>query len=92
MLKSILIFLLIISLKSSAADIQGQQLNLATDTKGIIRMVYGEGGKIYCMTSNNNGTTFSKPALVGQITGMHLGHTRGAANCFFQKLQYDHGH
>ena len=40
-------------------------------------MVYGELEKIYCITSNNNGTTFSKPALVGQIRGMHLGHTRG---------------
>jgi len=79
MYKSILIFFLIMSLKSSAiaADIKGQHPNIAIDAKGIIRMVYGEGEKIYCITSNNNGVTFSKPVRVGEITGMHLGHTRG---------------
>lgn len=40
-------------------------------------MVYGEGEKIFCMTSTNNGRAFSKPVEVGQLTGMHLGHTRG---------------
>ena len=40
-------------------------------------MVYGEGEKIYCMTSSNNGATFSEPEMVGQIKEMHLGHTRG---------------
>ncbi|MBC7744616.1 MAG: hypothetical protein H7096_05890, partial [Flavobacterium sp.] len=32
---------------------------------------------IFCITSKNNGTTFSEPELVGQIVGMHLGNTRG---------------
>lgn len=40
-------------------------------------MVYGEGERIFCMTSANNGLTFSEPVMVGQIKEMHLGHTRG---------------
>ena len=79
MYKSILIFIFIISLKfnSVAADIAGQQPNVAIDNKGVIRMVYGESDKIFCITSDNNGVTFSKPEFVGKISGMHLGHTRG---------------
>lgn len=79
MSKSILIFFLILpwKLNSVAADIAGQQPNIAIDGKGVIRMVYGEGEKIFVITSVNNGSTFSKPDQVGQITGMHLGHTRG---------------
>jgi len=57
--------------------ITGQQPNLAIDTKGIIRMVYGDGEKIYCVTSSDNGANFSKPLLVASLAGMHLGNTRG---------------
>jgi hypothetical protein len=57
--------------------ISGQQPNLAIDTKGTIRMVYGEGEKIYCVTSSDNGNTFSKSVLVATLPGMHLGHSRG---------------
>ena len=77
MFKSILIFFLILSFKSNAADIPGQQPNIAIDTKGVVRMVYGDEEKIYCITSHNSGITFSKPIQVGELTGMHLGHTRG---------------
>lgn len=77
MLRLILSLLLIIPFELTAADIQGQQPNVAIDTKGTIRLAYGKGEKIYCITSANNGATFSNPVLVGQITGMHLGHTRG---------------
>lgn len=77
-LKSIIIFLLIIPFKfDSGSDIKGQQPNVAIDMKGVIRMVYGEEESIYYLTSTDNGRTFSKPVLVGQLTGMHLGHTRG---------------
>lgn len=55
----------------------GQEPNLAVDTKGTIRMVYGLGEKIYCVTSSDNGNTFSEPVLVATLPGMHLGHTRG---------------
>lgn len=55
----------------------GEQPNAAIDSKGVIRMVYGDGEKIYCITSADNGGSFSKPVLVGTVAGMHLGHTRG---------------
>ena len=71
------LFLLCVGRFSSGADIPGQQPNIAIDTRGVIRMVYGNGEKIYCMTSSNNGIDFSKPVLVGEIKGMHLGHSRG---------------
>ncbi len=77
MLKFLLVFFLIIPFKTEAADIRGQQPNIGIDTKGVVRMVYGDGEKIYCITSGNNGNNFSDPVLVGEIRGMHLGHTRG---------------
>lgn len=59
------------------APVKGQQPNMAMDKNGIIRMVYGEGNKIYCMTSSNNGSVFSAAVLVAELPEMHLGHTRG---------------
>lgn len=61
----------------SESAIQGQQPNLSVDTKGIIRMVYGNGDKIYCITSLNKGNSFSAPVLVAELPQMHLGYTRG---------------
>ena len=61
----------------SESPIQGQQPNMAVDSKGIIRMVYGNGDKIYFMTSSNNGSDFSAPVLVAELPKMHLGSTRG---------------
>ena len=40
-------------------------------------MVFGEEDQIFCVSSTNNGNTFTKPVLVGKVTGMHLGMTRG---------------
>lgn len=77
MLRSFLLLFLILPIASQAAEIRGQQPNIGIDTKGIIRMVYGDGEKIYCITSANNGSSFSNPVLVGQIDDIHLGHTRG---------------
>ncbi|MDP3468596.1 MAG: hypothetical protein Q8S11_09705 [Daejeonella sp.] len=57
--------------------IQGQQPNLSIDTKGVIRVTYGNGEKIYCLTSTNNGISFSSAVLVAELPGMHLGNTRG---------------
>ncbi|MEJ7695014.1 hypothetical protein [Daejeonella sp.] len=74
---TLLLFLLIASLKVNAADIPGQQPNAAIDTRGIVRIAYGSGEKIFCITSADNGSNFSKPVLVGEVKGMHLGHTRG---------------
>ncbi|HEY0652643.1 MAG TPA: hypothetical protein VGD65_05925 [Chryseosolibacter sp.] len=55
----------------------GQQPQLTVDSKGKIRLVYGESDKIYFSTSNDNGKTFSSPQLVAQVSEMHLGMTRG---------------
>ncbi|KQB99913.1 hypothetical protein [Pedobacter sp. Hv1] len=57
--------------------ITGQQPNIAIDTKGTVRMVYGDGENIYCITLTDNGAKFSKPVFVASLTGMHLGNTRG---------------
>jgi hypothetical protein len=77
MLKFFLLFFLVITFAAEAAEIRGQQPNVGIDTKGIIRMVYGDEEIIYCITSSNNGSNFSNPVLVGELKGMHLGHTRG---------------
>lgn len=77
MLRLIIFFFVIFPIEIKAAGISGQQPNVGIDTKGVIRMVYGDGEKIYCLTSTNNGAGFSDPVLVGEIRGMHLGHTRG---------------
>ncbi len=61
----------------SESVIQGQQPNMAVDTKGIIRMVYGNGEKIYCMTSSDKGLSFSAAVMVAELPEMHLGSTRG---------------
>ena len=57
--------------------IEGQQPNLSIDNTGIIRMVYGNQDKIYCITSSDNGLNFSSPVLVAELPKMHLGITRG---------------
>ena len=84
MKSNLIVLLLFLSLAQAAfanqpknLAVTGQQPNLAIDTKGTIRMVYGDGEKIYCMTSTDNGANFSKPLLVASLTGMHLGNTRG---------------
>jgi len=55
----------------------GEQPHISRDTKGHIRVVYGQKDKIYCATSDNNGLTFSSPVLVAEVPGMHLGMSRG---------------
>lgn len=55
----------------------GQQPQIAVDTKGITRVVYGLEDKIYCATSKDNGETFSEPVLVGQLKGLYLGMSMG---------------
>jgi len=55
----------------------GEQPHVSRDTKGIIRVVYGQKDKIYCTTSGDNGISFSSPVLVAEIPGMHLGMSRG---------------
>lgn len=78
MIRSIVAFLLVALLNTGyAQQIQGRQPNISIDTKGVVRMAYGDGENIYCVSSKNNGLTFSQPVLVAKLPGMHLGHTRG---------------
>jgi hypothetical protein len=55
----------------------GKQPQLAIDVSGTIRLIFGEADKIYAATSTDGGKSFSSPGLVGEVAGMHLGHTRG---------------
>lgn len=55
----------------------GQQPQITIDGLGIIRIVYGNGDKIYCATSVDNGLTFPDIQLAGEIKDMHLGMSRG---------------
>jgi hypothetical protein len=56
---------------------EGEQPQICSDNKGIIRVVYGLKDKIFCSTSYDQGITFSNPVLVGQVPDMHLGMSRG---------------
>ena len=78
MLKVVIALILINVFTTGYAEgIQGRQPNASVDAKGVIRMAYGMGESIYCVSSKNNGLTFSEPALVAKLPGMHLGHSRG---------------
>lgn len=56
---------------------KGQQPQITIDDAGIIRIIYGDGDKIYCATSVDNGITFPAIRLVGEVKNMHLGMARG---------------
>src|SRR4051812_1842894 len=72
-------FLFLITLFGSDTghEMPGQQPNIAVDAKGVIRVVYGEDNAIYCVTSANMGSSFSAPVKVAELSGMHLGNSRG---------------
>ncbi|HMH34608.1 MAG TPA: hypothetical protein VK543_16340 [Puia sp.] len=55
----------------------GEQPQIASDNKGVIRVVFGQSDKIFCATSNDKGITFSPPVLVALLPKMHLGMSRG---------------
>jgi hypothetical protein len=55
----------------------GEQPHISRDSKGTIRVVYGQKDRIYCVTSGDNGVTFSVPILVAELPDMHLGMSRG---------------
>jgi len=55
----------------------GEQPQVTVDRQGVIRVIYGAEDKIFFATSKDKGVTFSQPALVGEVNGMHLGMTRG---------------
>jgi len=55
----------------------GSQPQISTDSRGIVRVVFGSDDKIFCVTSLDQGVTFSKPILVAIVPKMHLGMSRG---------------
>ncbi|AYB31865.1 hypothetical protein [Chryseolinea soli] len=55
----------------------GEQPQMTVDSKGTVRLVFGEKDKIFYSVSNDKGSTFSKPVFVGEVKEMHLGMTRG---------------
>ena len=66
-----------LSIPSEIMIAEGRQPQVAVDNMGTIRIVFGQGDKIFCTTSANNGTTFSPPVLVAEVPSMHLGMWRG---------------
>ena len=62
---------------SNDQAIKGLQPNIGIDLKGTIRIAYGDDEKIFCITSTDNGSSFSKPVLVARIPELHLGMSRG---------------
>jgi hypothetical protein len=78
----VVVIILILNLMWISANAQtkiayGDQPQLSAAKDGVIRLIYGEADKIYYSTSIDNGKTFHRPVLVGEIDGMHLGMTRG---------------
>lgn len=55
----------------------GEQPQMTVDSKGFVRLIFGQENRIYYSTSGDKGKTFSKPVLVAEVDGMHLGMTRG---------------
>jgi hypothetical protein len=66
-----------LTLRAQTIVANGEQPRITSDSQETIRLVYGEKDKIYCLTSTDRGVTFSKPVQLGEVTGMHLGMTRG---------------
>jgi hypothetical protein len=55
----------------------GSSPQLALDSRGNVRMIFGRGDTIFSATSHDQGATFAPPEVVGFVRGMHLGNTRG---------------
>ncbi len=74
-----IIFMCLTSWSGVKTDIisEGQQPQISTDNKGVVRVVFGLKDEIFCATSNDQGGTFTKPVLVAKVPEMHLGMSRG---------------
>ena len=55
----------------------GSSPQIAIDTRGTVRIVFGRRDSIFVVTSRDNARTFAEPELVGVVPKMHLGNTRG---------------
>ena len=60
-----------------APAMSGSSPQLAVDTRGTVRMIYGRADTIFATTSTDQGRNFAKPVVVGVVADMHLGNTRG---------------
>jgi hypothetical protein len=56
---------------------EGTSPQLVTDTRGVVRMIFGRRDTIFSAASRDKGATFEAPQVVGVVRGMHLGNTRG---------------
>ncbi len=56
---------------------EGSSPQLAMDTRGTIRMIFGRGDTVFSATSRDQGASFGPGEIVGIVRGMHLGNTRG---------------
>lgn len=56
---------------------EGSSPQLAADSRGIVRLLFGRKDTIFAATSRDAGVSFSPVAVVGIVPGMHLGNTRG---------------
>lgn len=65
------------SIFSQTIVTQGEQPQMSVDTQGVVRLVYGQQDKVFYVESKNSGKTFSKPTVLAQVPGMHLGMGRG---------------
>ncbi|HEX8059369.1 MAG TPA: hypothetical protein VF473_00470 [Cyclobacteriaceae bacterium] len=75
----ILLICIVFSRYTSAQSVlgDGEQPQVTIDNKGLVRIVFGRNDKILYSSSKDRGASFSKPVLVSEIEGMHLGMTRG---------------
>lgn len=55
----------------------GSSPQIAVDTRGTIRLVFGRRDSIFVVTSSDNARSFGAPTFVGAVPNMHLGNTRG---------------
>jgi hypothetical protein len=74
---ALLLFFISLFASSDSFVATGSQPQVALDYNGVIRVVFGRADSIFCSSSTDTGETFSDPVLVGHISGMHLGMTRG---------------
>jgi hypothetical protein len=56
---------------------EGSQPQISVDSRNTIRIIYGEKDEIFYLESQDGGLNFSKPSLVAEVPGMHLGMSRG---------------
>src|SRR5688572_22079344 len=74
---SALLFFAFATVEAQTVIGPGEQPQITVDSKGLVRIVYGNNGKIFYATSTDKGESFSKPGLIAEVPEMHLGMTRG---------------